>query len=329
MPDLIKNTDLDLTKCIVIDAHLLKTYSACNEKFNLFELQHLVAKGSKAAPAFGIAMHEGVAIFRSSKKAGIQYSPALELGMKALLEAYKKYMPTESLAEVKTDDKRSPANALRIFEGYCQHYESQALQFHHIEVPFAMHIGQICLPTAREVEEQRDVVYVGIIDAVVEMNSKIYVNDLKTTSWSINQNWLDGFQMDQGLIGYMLAARELLGVDTQNALVHGIWVQSPPKSKSGKPLDEYFRTKELYWDKDQINEWHSNTLAKIQEIETKKANAGPWLKDFGQNCGAFGGCDYRPLCSATPNARQQLIDLNYIQARWTPLEDERLQKIEG
>lgn len=331
MPELINPSQLDLTKCIVIDATLLKKYSACQKAFDYFNNQHVVAKQKKAAPSFGIAMHEGIATFRNHKKAGCRYQESLDAGMKALLTAYKKHMPPESLQEVMQDDKRSPANALRIFEGYCQHYEPMALKFHHVEVPFAMHIGQVSSPTPNSLETvyvPRDVVYVGIIDAVLEMQGRIYVNDLKSTAWSISQNWLDGFQMDQGLIGYTVAARELLGIDTQHALVHGIWIQSPPKSGKGKPLDEYFHTKELYWDQPQLDEWHQNTLNKVQEIVTKQTTNGPWIMDYGQNCGAFSGCDYRPLCWSTPAARNQLISMDYIKAIWTPLEDERLQKME-
>ena len=71
--------------------------------------------------------------------------------------------------------------------------------------------------------------------------------------------------MDQGLIGYTIAAKELLGVDTQYALIHGIWVQKEPKSEKAKKLDEYFKTKEIYWADEQLQEWHRNTLKNSEE----------------------------------------------------------------
>lgn len=315
---------------LIYDSHLVKTFRACGEKFRLFEVEHWVPNVMSAAPSFGIAMHEGIAIFRTAKRDGQKYPEAYQTGAKALLESYKKHMPPVSQSEVKQDDKRSAQNALRIFTGYCEHYEPQTLKFPHVEIPFAILLGQI---TSGGVEKEipatvRDVIYVGIIDAVIEMHGALYVNDLKTTAWSVAQSWLDGFQVDQGMMGYVVAARELLGIESNKGLIHGMWIASAPKSGKGKPLDEYFHTKELLWDEDQLSEWRTNTLNTIEEIELRKQD-GKWQMDFGQNCGAFGGCPYRNICGSTPNAREQLLKMDCHKAVWTPLEDERLTPLEA
>ena len=132
MAEIIKNTDIDLTKALVFDAHLLKTFRACEEKYRLFNEEHVVTKDMKAAPSFGIAMHEGVADLRECKKAGMKFDVALEHSQKALLEAYKKHMPTEYASEVMEDALRGPRNALRLFTGYAQHYEPMGLKFHQV-----------------------------------------------------------------------------------------------------------------------------------------------------------------------------------------------------
>lgn len=318
---------------LIYDSHLVKTFRACDEKFRLFEVEHWVPNTSSAAPSFGIAMHEGIATFRTAKHEGMQYPEAYQAGAKSLLESYKKHMPPESQSEVKQDEKRSAQNALRIFTGYCEFYEPQALKFPHVEVPFAILLGQISTRTPVTVKDgeiqdpMRDVIYVGIIDAVLEMHNALYVNDLKTTAWNVQQSWLDGFQVDQGMMGYVVAAKELLGIDNNKGLIHGMWVQSPPKSGKGKPLNEYFHTKELWWDESQLSEWRQNTLNTIEAIELRKQD-GKWQMDFGQNCGAFGGCPYRNVCGSTPAAREQLLKMDFHKAIWTPLEDERLSPLE-
>ena len=298
MPEVIKNPlkDLDLSKAIIVDAHLLKTFRACQQKFNYFEIQHLVSNKRKAAPSFGIALHEGIAEFRNNRRCDKPYSVALEAGAKTLLAAYQKHMPAESQSEVKQDDKRSPANALRLFQGFCEKWEPLHYKYHYVEVPFSLYLGQVeAASLTDETMLKRDEVYVGIIDAVLEDRNLIYVDDLKSTGWNINQEWLDGFKMDQGLLGYLIAARELLGIKTNYAMIHAIWVQSEPKTGRGKPLSEYFHVNPIYWDEDQIAEWTQNTLATVEAIEESKAK-GTWLMDFGQNCSAFNGCDHRPVC---------------------------------
>jgi hypothetical protein len=324
-PSVVKNLtdEIDLKKAMILDAHLIKTFRACEQKFNWFEELHVIGRGKMAAPGFGISMHTGIEFFRRSKMAGESFTSALSTGKAALIEAYNRNMPSENLQEVMVDDKRSLPNALRIYDGYCKHYEPFGYTFHYIEIPFALYIGQISgdVPGGT-----KDVIYVGIIDAVLEHRARVYVNDLKTTGWTLNENWLEGFRMDQGLIGYTVAAKELLGVDTQYALVHGIWVQKEPKTDKAKKIDDYFKSKEIYWQDEQLREWHRHTLLTAQRIEERRAD-GEWTMDFGQNCGAFGGCSYRALCAAPLGFRHRLIELDYEQAFWTPLEDERLQKM--
>lgn len=325
--EVLKNkADLDLSKCLVYDAHLIKTFRSCEEKYRLFDIDHVVPKSSKAAPAFGIAFHEGVAAYRLAKKAKASYQDALKASQEGFLAAYKKHMPPEALSEVMTDAKRSPANGLRLLTGYVNHYEPIGTQWLYVEVPFALWLGQISNPDGIGV---KDLIYVGIIDGVGEKQGRIDVNDIKTTGMFANDAWLEGFKMDQGLLGYMVAAREVLGIDTHYASIHGVWVQGEPKDpKRAKPLDEYFLTKEIYWDDEQIAEWQANTLSTVTKIERAKFEAS-FDKDYGQNCGAFGGCPYRPLCSVTPKFRPQMIAMDYERKIWTPLEDERLQPVDG
>lgn len=328
-PEIIKNlsTDVDLSTAVIVDSHLLKTYRACEKKYWWFEEQHVISKGKSSAPGFGIAMHAGIEWFRRSKIEGKGYNDSLRIGAGHLIHEYQKNMPREMQQEVMQDDKRSLNNALRIYQGYCEHYEPFGLRFHYIEIPFALYLGQIDVPNKLDISVRKDVIYVGIIDGVLEMHERLYVNDLKTTSWTLNESWLEGFRMDQGLCGYTIAARELLGVDTQYALVHGIWVQKEPKTKGAKPLNEYFKSKEIYWSDSQLIQWHQNTMRTAIRIELSRFK-NDWQEDWGQNCGAFGGCAYRPLCSATPEFRNKLIDIDYERAIWTPLEDERLQKMD-
>jgi len=345
MPEVIKNTDLDFSQALVYDAHLLKTFRACEEKFNLFEVQHVVSKKMSAAPAFGIAMHEAIASYRLAKKLGKTFDVALSEAQQALLVAYKTHMPPEMKSEIMADEKRGPKNGLRLLEGYCRHYEPMGMTWHHVEVPFALYLGKVKVPLAKpdiingdslnnyelihtyDVVD-KDLIYVGIIDGVHEWQSRMVTNDIKTTGWAINQSWLDGWRLDQGLLGYVIAVRELLGIDTHHATVHGIWVSGEAKNpKSAKPLDDYFQTTEIYWDDDQIAEWTANTITTVEDIEVKRAT-GKYVRDLGQNCGAFGGCPYRPICWTTPKFRQNIINVDFKRAIWTPLEDERLQDID-
>ena len=310
----------------VLDAHLIKTFRACQQKLNLFDQQHVVPKTMKAAPAFGISMHEGIAVFREARKDGLSYDQAYEKGAVALLNAYKKYMPVEAQSEVKQDEKRSAKNALRLFTGFVQHFEPAGYEYLYVEVPFALHLGEIVVENTYT-RNIMQVIYVGIIDAILRDHGVVRVNDIKSSGWPISDASLNVYKMDQGLKGYTVAAKELLGVDTGYASVHAMWVQSEPKNpKTAKPLDEYFHNKDLYWDDAQIAEWRIDTLRTATRIEQCKLS-GEWEMDSAASCGAWGGCEYLPICSVTPAARGNIIELDYDRGIWTPLEAERMQKL--
>ena len=332
MANLIKNTDIDFSKAIVIDSTLIKTYRACQKKYDYFQNHRYVKKSRSTAPSFGIAMHEGIAQFRLQRKKLIPYPSAIEIGQAALQQSYQKHMPAESQSEVMTDDRCSLNNAIRLYHGFCQHYESIGYKYHYVEIPFALYLGKIKIPNL-DIDDtwsgwiEKDVIYVGIIDAIIESNGITYVNDLKSTAMNITENYLNGYQMDQGLIGYTIAARELLGIDTHHALIHAFWVQKEAKTKAGKPLDEYYHTKPLYFDDEQLAEWTSNTLLTVTEIEQHKLS-NQWAMDYAASCNLYGGCDYRGVCSLPPSSRQQRLEMDFRRAIWTPLEEERLQVME-
>ena len=310
---------------IVLDAHLINSFRTCEQKFQFIEEQHVFPKRKKSAPAFGIAMHEGIATYRIAKMANNTLEQAMLLGMASLKAAYQKHMPPESTGEVVVDERRSLDNALRIFEGYCKHYERHNLTFRHVEVPFAMLIGSIDSPFTKS---KREVVYTGIIDAVLDMGGYTYVNDLKSTAWNITQQWLEVFRMSQAQLGYVVACKELLGLEVNSALIHAMWIQKEAKGPRSKPLDEYFQTFPCSWTKEQIEEWHGNTLHTAQKIEVARAE-GKWQMDWGSSCGMYGGCDYFSVCSAAPGIRKLIISNDFEKAIWSPLEDERLTKLES
>ena len=69
---------------IVLDAHLISSFRTCEQKFQFIEEAHVFPKRKKAAPAFGIAMHEGIATYRIAKMAGDTLEKSMLLGMASL-----------------------------------------------------------------------------------------------------------------------------------------------------------------------------------------------------------------------------------------------------
>jgi hypothetical protein len=307
---------------LVIDATMISTFRACEEKYNKRMEQLLVSKYNNGAIGSGLAFHEGGAAFRQARKSNLSPQDSFNVGLFKLRETYPKFMPIEFVNGPIPDERRSLPNLERIFEAWCVHELKQNYKYLYIEQS-----GGIALGSIERHDRIYDIIYSIIIDAVVEMQGCVFVDDIKTTTMNITQAYKDSFRLSQQIMGYTVAAAELLGLPIYGGLISVVWFQKEAKSGKGKPVDEYFHSVPVTFAKDQLDEWHTNTLRTINKILDAK-ESGEWQMDLGDSCKAYNGCTYKQLCWAAPSARQAIIKMDFERATWTPLEEVRSRKIE-
>lgn len=315
-------TSIKPRETLVIDATMISTFRACEEKYNKRMEQLLVSKYNNGAIGSGLAYHEGGAAFRQARKAGFSLEESFNVGLYKLRESYPKFMPIEFVNGPIPDERRSLPNLERIFEAWCVYEAKQAFKYLYIEQS-----GGISLGSIERSDRIYDIIYSIIIDAVVEMQGCIFVDDIKTTTMNITQAYKDSFRLSQQIMGYNIAATELLGVPIYGGLISVVWFQKEAKSGKGKPVDEYFHSVPVTYTPDQLEEWHTNTLLTINKILDAKERR-EWQMDLGDSCKAYNGCTYKSVCWAPPKARESIIKMDFERATWTPLEEIRSRKIE-
>ncbi len=304
-------------KTFATDSHMLTTFRDCEMKFNKRFNHLLVSKEPNGATGSGIAFHEAVATFRRLRKAGKSASEAYNGGCYMLNEAYKNEMPPAFLADPIPDERRSLPNLQRIFEAFCAYEERQNFTYHYIEQGMSISLGSIIRG-----DTEWSIIYTGIIDAVLEQQGLLFVDDLKTTTMYLSQPFKDGFRLSQAMKGYYIGMKELLQKDIYGAMISLVWFQKEPKNGRGKPIDEYFSTIPLTYTPAQLDEWHSNTLATVNRllgcIET-----GQWEMAFSSACTAYNGCTYKQVCWSSPLSRERIEELDFKRATWQPLDEVR------
>lgn len=310
---------------LIVDSHMIGLFRDCEEKYNKRINQLLTSRKANGATGSGIAFHEGVASYRELRKQGRSDSDSFNAGLYSLRQAYKKEMPPDFQASDALtpcpDERRSLPNLERIFEGFVGYEEKQRFEYLYIEQSMGISLGSI--ETNKAVY---DIIYAGIVDAIIKQQGMIFVDDLKTTTMNITQPFKDSFRLSQAMKAYVVGMGELLKEPIYGAMMSLCWIQKESKSGKAKPLEEYFHTVPITFTPDQLNEWHSNTLITVNKIiQANETNS--FQLAFGSACSTYNGCTFKEICWATPGSRERIVEMDFERRTWTPLNEVRSEKV--
>jgi len=301
---------------IETDAFAEGTFRDCNRKYDLRINRGLVSKGrAGGGRGFGSVLHKAREVWRRAQMRNAPASEALSEGIDALRAEYAIAFPPG----IQTDERRSLANAEILFNGYTRKYGRHNYVPITIEEPFNVLAGTT--PQGRTVHRT------GIMDEYCDFNGRRYVLDLKTSSIYPGGSWLESFRLSEQMLGYVYAARQL-HMECDGAIIHGIWVHTPPKTSRNKyKPEDYFTAEIITFSDAQIEEWRQDFLASIDRREEAQAT-GVWSPNWGGACKTvYGLCDYAKWCSSTPEIRPQVEQIYYEHQAWQPLELQRLGEV--
>lgn len=153
------------------------------------------------------------------------------------------------------------------------------------------------------------IIFAGHLDRVVEYAHSPYVQDQKTTGSTISARFFDGFSPDSQMSMYTFAGRSIFGIP-----VKGIVIDAAQIAVGFTRFERGF----TFRTESQLNEWYDNTLYTIEV-----AQAASRENHFPMNpssCSNFGGCEFRHICSRSPEVREQFLKADFVRGeRWDPL----------
>lgn len=149
----------------------------------------------------------------------------------------------------------------------------------------------------------------GHIDRAVEWNSEIWITDVKTTKYALDNNYFKQFSPDTQVSLYSLAGKVIFGKEIAGLIIDGIQVIV---------TGSRFRRQPIPRTESQLEEWLDDFTIYLRDLE-RNVDQDRWPMNPSA-CG-FGNfqCVYRPVCSAAPEARQDLLDAFYVKRQWDPL----------
>lgn len=154
-----------------------------------------------------------------------------------------------------------------------------------------------------------EIVFCGHLDRVVSYGGDLYVMDQKTTGTTITPRFFDGFKPDNQMSMYTFAGQAILHSPVKGVIIDGAQIAVGfTRFERGFT----FRTQA------ELDEWFDEALDLIAHVRQSTLE-----QKFPMNrtaCGNYGGCEFRNVCSRSPQVRDQFLKADFVKAPvWDPL----------
>lgn len=206
----------------------------------------------------------------------------------------------QSVRWLASEDKRSLANGIKILKAYFKHYADDGLEVHRDESG-KPYVERECEFIMHE-DENKVIKFHGTIDIILKstISGQLFVADHKTTA-SLGSQFYNRIKPNHQYTGYIWAARECLGIDTDSFLVNGIQVAKTKSEFARQPTQ---RNEE---------DFQELKLAMIDASERilKAVRTNEYPMTSPNACTNYGTCSYFDICSAPKGLRENIIKSKY------------------
>lgn len=279
-------------------------------------------EGGSPATLFGSAVHRALEIFycgeaqerilpkNLKEKTELMAGGTLVEGEEdnLVLRAVRGFLTEASpLASLPSSDKRSLAAGAWMLHHYFETY---------IDDPFVVWKKEdgspaVELPLAFPLwsDEELEIEYFGTVDVILrnEQTGQIVVCDHKTSS-VVGNDFYNRLKPNHQYTGYLLGAREVLGLETDTFLVNCLQVKPKPKTSRGGP--PHFPRQATRRTEEDFREFRKTVAWEVERyLEMRDAKFFPLGNP--DSCANYGGCQYLPICSSHENLRENIIEAQY------------------
>lgn len=294
----------------VWDNTMISSFKACDRKGYLKFFQMW------ADPYPSIDLHAGQAFAKGLEVARLSYyleglpaQIAVARGWQALIAEYGDF-----------DGSRKPnKSASRMGHALVSYFDEYPLE---TDIIKPARLGdrpavefRFALPLPIKHPETGDpIMYSGRFDMLGEHGSQLYIVDEKTTG-SLGEYWAKRYELSSQFTGYTWAAQQF-GYDVHGAIIRGIGILSKEIKHAAMP---FMRPEFL------VEEWYAWMLRKIEssiqswELLPELGEWNVWEPDYADACGAYGGCEFTPVCGIHPQQRNKLLEVNFVKRPWDPI----------
>lgn len=286
------------------DSTSLSTFMTCPRKYYYSMIRQISPRNRSVHLIFGGHYATALEHFYKHRAEGKSLDEALLLVVREALENswdYERGAPQEFL-----DSKKTRPNLIRSIVWYIDQFgdESESgIKTHHLPS------GKPAVELSFTLDLDEDFVLCGHLDRVVDYGGSLYVMDQKTTGGTISQYFFDGFKPDVQMSLYSIA-----GQITIQSPVAGVIIDAAQIAVGFTRFERGFTYRSQTENEENLENFkHYIEMARSFTL----------LGRFPMNttaCGNYGGCPFKSICSAPPQHRERVIEAEYVEKIWDPIE---------
>lgn len=198
-------------------------------------------------------------------------------------------------------------NLIRTIIWYTEHFRDDPIEVVHLPD------GTPAVEYTFKLEVDGGNVLAGHIDRLVRYGGFEYVMDQKTTGSTITPRYFDQYSPNIQMSLYSFAGRLIYQSPIKGVIIDAAQI-AVGFSRFERGMT--YRTDQ------QLDEWYAETIQFIEEVKVRTAKHLDTRRDLPMNpasCGNYGGCEFRFICSQSPEMRKTFLMADYVQAeKWNP-----------
>jgi hypothetical protein len=206
--------------------------------------------------------------------------------------------PWDSLHNLKTRE-----NLVRTIIWYIDHFEEDPAPV------VILSDGAPAVEHSFALPVDNGLIFSGHIDRLVTYQSHVFVMDQKTTTSTLSPYYFDQFKPNVQMSMYSFAGKIIYGSPIKGIIIDAAQI-AVGFSKFAR--DMTFRTEE------ELTEWYDSSMYWIEQA--RHATREKYFPMNPASCGNYGGCEFRKICSKSPEFRKPFLEGNFEKGeRWDPL----------
>ena len=311
------------------DSTSLGAFKRCPRYYQYKIIEGWQRQGEAIHLRWGQEFHSALEDYEHSRTAGVKHDDAVHDTIRALLHRIEDWDP---VPKTKSEELKTKAHLVRSIVWYLDYFKDDAAKTVQlangrpaVEVSFSFELdygpeaGWLYPTTVAELTRTdgdpdktylaRSYTLCGHLDKIVEFSGDRYVIDHKTTSTTPGSNYFERYDVDNQMSLYTLAGQIILNSPVKGVIVDAIQV--------AVGFSRFVRGF-TYRTPDQLEEWLEHTkrwLASAERCATEQF----WPMN-DTSCDKFGGCEFRGVCSRSPQVRQRWLEAEFRKEEpWNPL----------
>lgn len=262
---------------------------------------------------FGILLHSSVELYDRYRANSASHEEAL---LETFKFAIKETWDSELKRPWTSDQPNKTRNTLlRTIVWYLDKYKDENLKTHilpdgrpAVELPFRFSLDNLILEGFRSPNDE-EYQLCGYLDKVVSWNDELWIRDLKTTRYDLDEIYFRQYTPNNQISLYSVAGSVVL-----HQTVDGVIIDAVQILVGGSR----FLRKQIPRSPNNLEQWLRDFWFRIKEAEFYAEQQyypmNPRSCGWGRN-----KCQYWSVCSSEPEARFDILENYYTRRVWNPL----------